>query len=496
VSRSRVPGLLLLAAAAWHLSVFASVALGRLSYPFEVEFLEGLTIDYAKTLAAGGNLYAPPSLHFAPNWYPPLHYLVSLPVLWLSGWQLWGARLVSIASVVGASVIGVRLLRGLGASWSAALVTTAVTFAYYPQTYYWYDVARVDSLQVFFAVAGLACLAADGVRPAPQALYAGATLLTLSVFTKQTGVVSCLAALLYFAADGDRLRRNRLAVSLAVLAAAGGALMLAAYGRDAFIIYWAPQRHFRNIPVGTWRFVEFAWTMAPLAGFAILGLRGTAGTDRGRALRFLLTGFAATLAMGWLTLCKHGGERNSSMPAIFLLALCVGLAYDRNLVAPAASWRPVWFSAVLGGYLLAAFPSDRLAWIPSALDRKEANELLADMRAAPGPFLAYNASFVSTLLRGEMYPYRDRLYDWAGGQNQGSHFIPDPSRYPQDFLEAVRRHAFTAIYTDGSDQQGDYVYKLIVENYRPLAVWDAALAAGEPPVRWRNALPRVKWVAR
>ena len=496
MSRSRLAFFLVLGAASFHLAVFLSVALGRLGYPFEVEFLEGLTIDYARTLLSGGNLYAPPSLHFAPNWYPPLHYAVCLPALWLSGWQLSGARLVSIASVLVAAALGVVALRRASASWTAVLAAVAVVFAYYPASNYWYDVARVDSLQTAFVMAGLVLLAREDSRPSPASLVAGATLLILAVFTKQTSVVSCAASLLFFALERDGARLRWLFLALITLAGVGVLVLLKAYGRDALIIYWAPQHHFRNIPVGTLRFLGFAWTMVPLLALALAGLRGAAQTPRGRALRFFLLNFAFAAAMGWLTLCKHGGERNSSLPAIFLLAVCVGLGLEGLLAAPASSWRPLAISGALAAFLVLAFARDFLAQIPSSVDRREATAILEDMRSVKGPFLAYNASFVSTVLRSEMYPYRDRLYDWAGGQNQESHFRPDPSRYPLDLLNAIRERRFSAIYTDGSDQQGDYAYKFIVENYQPVRVWKATLSASGETTGWRACLPRVRWEPR
>jgi hypothetical protein len=493
VSRARLAFLLVLAAASFHLSVFLSVALGRLRYPFEVEFLEGLTIDYARTLLSGGNLYAPPSLHFAPHWYPPLHYVVCLPALWLSGWELSGARLVSILSGLGAAALGVVAVRRLGASWTAGLASVAVVFAYYPASNYWYDLARVDSLQTCFVMAGLVLLARDDVRPSRASLVGGATLLVLAVFTKQTSVVVCAASLLFFVLARDGPRQRTLLAALVTLGGLGAMTLLTAYGRDAFIIYWAPQRHFRNIPLGTLRFLRFAWTMLPLLGLAITGLRGSAQTPRGRALRFFLLNFTFAAAMGWLTLCKHGGDTNSSTPAIFLLAVCVGLGLEGSLAAPAASWRPVAISGALATFLVLAFARDFLAQIPSSAERREASAILGDMRAVRGPFLAYNASFVSTVMRDEMYPYRDRLYDWAGGENQASHFRPDPARYPSEFLDAIRERRFAAIYTDGSDQQGDYAYKFIVENYRPVRVWDKTLSPNGDTVGWRACLPRVRW---
>lgn len=493
MSRSRLPALAFLAASAWHLSVFLSVALGRLTYPFEVEFLEGLTIDYAKTLAAGGNLYAPPSLHGAPNWYPPLHYLVSLPFLELAGWQLWGARLVSILSVLGAAAIGVAVLRRLGASPAAGLASLAVAFAYYPATNYWYDVARVDSLQTLLVVAGLACLSRDGARPSPRATLAGGALFAAALFTKQTSIVACLAALLYFTATRDAARRNRLFLTLLLLGLSGSALLLAVYGPDALIIYWGPQNHFRNVAAGSLRFAVFAWTMLPLAMVASEGLRGASDDPRVRAARFYFLAWVATFAMGWLTMCKHGGERNSSLPAVFVLSVCVGLGVDRLLENVTRAWRPLAIAVGLSAFLVVAFRGHHLEWIPTPADRQEAAELIADMRAVPGPFLAYNC-FISTTLRGETYPYFDRLYDWAGGQNQETHFRPDPGRYPAEFMAAIRNRRFAAIYTNGSEYFDDPAFGLIVLNYVPVHVWRATIAQDDEPTRWKNVLPRVKWL--
>ena len=247
-------------------------------------------------------------------------------------------------SGLGAAALGVVAVRRLGASWTAGLAAVAVVFAYYPASDYWYDLARSTLCRRSSSVAGLVLLARGDVRPSRASLVGGATLLVLAVFTKQTSVVVCAASLLFFVLARDGPRQRTLLAALVTLGGLGGLALLTAYGRDAFIIYWAPQRHFRNIPFGTLRFLRFAWTMLPLLGLAITGLRGSAQAPRGRALRFFLLNFAFAAAMGWLTLCKHGGDTNSSTPAIFLLAVCVGLGLEGSLAAPAPSWRPVAIS--------------------------------------------------------------------------------------------------------------------------------------------------------
>lgn len=478
------------AAAAVRLAVFLSVALARLSFPWEVEFLEGLTIDYAITLLHGGNLYAPPSAHFAPNWYPPLHYVVSLAAFLLGGFSLATARAVSIASVLLAFGLGAWLLRRSGASWTAVMLFVAAALSFYPSTGYWYDVARVDSLAAFLALAGVVALTSSGAQPSPAATWLGGALLALALFAKQTNVAVVAGALLFLAIERDTGRLRRL---LAALLAVGLPLllfMLLAYGRDAAIIVTQPAGHYFTL---RWVrvFAIFAWPMLPLFAAAALAVRLADG-ERARTLRLLLSVSGLGFLMGLLAMCKLGGQLNSSMPAIFVLSLALAFASDTLL----ARARLRFAVPALALFLLALPPWDYLDWIPTATDRAEAEEILADMRSLGGPFLAYNASFVSTLTRGETYPYWDRLYDWAGGQDKRTPFQPDPARYPEDFLRLIRERRFKAIYTNAGDYLKDPVYSVIGEHYRPVRFWESGMGPSVTDMRWRHCVPRLKWEPR
>jgi len=477
-------------ALAWHAAVFLRVSLGRMSFPFEVEFMEGLTIDYARTVAHGGNLYGPASASFAPLYYPPLYYLVALPALVLGSWSLLAARLVSWLSFLLTLLVLGTALRRSKASWTAVAVSVAVALAYYPDTLYWYDLARVDSLQTLLQVAGLTLLVCDDFRPSRRALLWSAGLLTAAVYTKQTAAAGCASALLWLALARDWRRLRVLTTGLATLGLLGMAILLAWFGSSVFVVFAMPARHARSLAAGFQGLRPLATTMAPLVVLALAGVRSGPAT---RALRFWLLQFGAALAMAFLALCKHGGLANSAMPAIILLGACVGLGYD-SVVARLTHGGPRWVRAAVGGLVAAClfvpFRPDYERWIPTAADRADAEEILADMRALDRPFLAYNHSFVSTVMRGEMYPSWHALWDWAGGEDAGASG-PDPSRYPADLMDRIRARGFPAIYTNGSDYFGDPLYRLIKENYRVVRVWP--LRTTGAPVRWMLCVPRVRW---
>lgn len=476
---------------AYHASVFLSVSLSRMSFPFEVEFMEGLTVDYARTVATGRNLYGAASASFAPLYYPPLYYLAVIPALAIGGWSLMAARLVSWLSIL-LCLLGVCVrLRRLGASPAAWLLSAAVALAYYPDTLYWYDLARVDSLQTLLQVAGLMVLAENGLKPSRRSLVTGAALLAGAVFTKQTAVASCASAILWFALGRDFPRVRVLASSLILLGLLGVAALLAFSGWACVVVFAMPLRHAFSLSQGLDAMTPVAGSMGALAGLGLLG--AVVGGSAARPLRFFLLHFAAALVMGFLTMCKHGGQTNSLLPAIVLLGACAGLGYDALLLRwrGASRFARPALGLALAVLLYVPFRGNYLAWLPDAGDRADAAAIWQDMRSAHGPFLAYNHSFVSTILRGEMYPSWHALWDWAGGEDAGASG-PDPGRYPPELLDKLRRRTFAVVYTNGSDYFGDPVYRLIKENYRVVRTWPPRLRGGHME-RWMYCLPRVKW---
>src|SRR6185369_17699979 len=103
------------------IAVFLIVSLSRITFPFELEWFEGLTIDTAYRLAHGLPIYGPADETYAPGLYPPLHYLVTLPFLLATHWSLFGARLVSWLAIGGAGTIIVLVLQRSGRGWLASI---------------------------------------------------------------------------------------------------------------------------------------------------------------------------------------------------------------------------------------------------------------------------------------------------------------------------------------------------------------------------------------
>ena len=87
-----------LAASVWYVGVYLVVAWQRLPYPFELEWMEGGSVDHVVRVLRHENLYIPPQIAFIPFEYPPLYFYVSALVAKIVGIGYFPLRLVSFAS--------------------------------------------------------------------------------------------------------------------------------------------------------------------------------------------------------------------------------------------------------------------------------------------------------------------------------------------------------------------------------------------------------------
>jgi len=472
---------------------FLVISVGRMTYLFELEWFEGLAIDNAWRLAHGLPIYGPPDASFGASHYPPLYYVAALPFLLATGWSLTGPRLLSWLSVAGCAVVAARVVRRAGGSWVTVLFALGTMASFYPATGYWYDLARVDAFETFLALAGVSALASPDVEPDRRRLLAGALLLTGATFTKQTAAPLGIAAVAAFALARDWRRAWWLAVMLGALGGASTlALWLWSHGWIS-LIYTLPRHHHVALE-GLSAFGRFAAPMLPLL------LLATAGAGRATTRMFLVVAVVA-LAVGASTFCKVGGEANSSLPAVFLLATAAGVASQDvwRWLGTAPHRREIRLAGVIvlvaTPLLAGALPGDVRGWIPSLADRREARALWEDMRGTPGEFLAYNYSFVSTVLRGRTWAVGDRLYDFAGGFDAATFRRPILGRYPSDFLDAIRGRGFAAIYTNGTGIPNDPVETFIRRHYVVQRIFGSVDFSPSVP-RWRMCTPRVKWVPR
>lgn len=180
-----------LAIGAAYILVYLWMALAkRMPYPFELEWFEDQSVIHVQRILRGLPLYVPPSLNFIPTVYTPLYYYVSALSAQLMPLGYSPLRLVSLLSSIGLALLIFRIVRTrTGGSWFWGFLAASFMIASFRVTGAWLDVARVDSLFLFLALAAIMAFSSripllnSGLAPA---------LMFLAFFTKQSGLVVSL----------------------------------------------------------------------------------------------------------------------------------------------------------------------------------------------------------------------------------------------------------------------------------------------------------------
>ncbi|MGI9185359.1 MAG: glycosyltransferase family 39 protein [Solirubrobacteraceae bacterium] len=394
--------LLIALAAAAPIGVYLWIALHRLGYPYELDWMEGGSVELAARVVAGHSLYVVPSLHFVGWTYTPLYYWLAAAVAKVTGVGFFTLRLVSVvASIVSMTVLA-RMVTRDGADRIAGLVAAGLFAAAFVVSGAWFDTGRVDSLFVALTLVTLAW----GLRARSRrdGLVFGA-LAFLAFFTKQTALVALVPALTLLLVTRRRVALPALA-TLAVLVL-GSTLLLDATSDGWYRFYvfselagqpWAPGEW---VQFWTRDILGHEWPLVVLAGAgAVAGVRPKAKRRAAMAVlsspvAYLVVASVGLIVAALISRVHTGGYANVLIPAYAATALLAGLACAELL----RTRRPIINVLVAGVLLLQlgllAYPIG--AQIPTAADRAAGAELLQRLRGLRGPVIVLRHPWYATV---------------------------------------------------------------------------------------------------
>ncbi len=187
--------------AVYQLDLLVTAVAGRLTYPYDLEWMEGGMLHHALRIQQGQGIYVPPSIDFIPYLYTPLYPgLLALlgnavGLSYTLGRTISVIALLAIAAVAFGSIAGPRHDHAQrGPALAGAALALGLFAATYPFVEGWFDLVRADTLFLAIATIGIAACARwatiggdDGREPEIRVGVA-ATILVLGFFTKQTGL--------------------------------------------------------------------------------------------------------------------------------------------------------------------------------------------------------------------------------------------------------------------------------------------------------------------
>ena len=474
----------------WLFRLFA----GRVSFPLDLEWMEGGTLIHAQRIAAGQGIYVAPSLDFIPFLYTPLYpaLLAALSFALPLGYVL--GRVVSILAF--AAALGLLVFAAAGEARRPArrALATAVGLggagavaASFAFTGYFYDLVRADSL--LLALEGLVVWLAWRGRGWKSAALAG-LFIALAFFTKQTATIVGIGIGVGLLVASPRRGIVYGLVAAAVLAAGIGLLVKTSGGWFWTYIFKLHQSHaFRGeaVRVVAWPFAQqFAWPMWVALLAATAALAFTRKLRRSDAVPWAaaVAGLVAAL-VGFGT---QWADSNAFVPAVYFPAFAAAALVARLVdhALDGKRWLAVAAAAVLllGAQSLhtatpkvrrtllpaftgwpqlgAALPSLASA-VPSAADRAAAARLLDELRALPEPLFIPFHPYYAVLVGKRPYVHRmgvrdveaalgrPKGLDQALAEQSFAAVVLDWKSYPGEWPHLARRYRLAREFVEGVD---------------------------------------------
>jgi len=437
---------------------YGFVALARLDYPFEIEWMEGGSWGQVERVRAGEGLYGPPSLEFTAFIYPPLYFYVAS---WISaplGGGFAPLRAISFAASLACFwMVGWLVSRDSG-DRRAGLLAAGLFAATFASSGSWFDVARVDSLFLALTL-GSVCVLRFGASTA-AGVVAG-LLGAAAFFTKQTA----LLVLVPFVVVAARTRGRLWGAFCATLATAVVLGCLAFTARsDGWFGYYVLQLPAQHAP--RWQKLESFWrrdllatlpiaVAAAVVFFARTGWRG-AGDKR---LFYLCFAFGAVGA-SWFSRIHSGGYLNVLMPVHAAAAVLFGLGLAACLRAPLTTRsrrvEMLVHCLCLAQFALLAY--DPRAQIPGSRDLRAGQALVARIRAVDGDVLVVHHGYLPALAGKPTTAQWMAIKDVLRGSSG-----PESDRLEGEIRAAIREQRYAAIVVDD-----EWYADELAESYRLL----------------------------
>ncbi len=446
--------------------------LSRLTYPYDLEWMEGGLLTHAQMFSDGYNIYAEPSMNFIPYLYTPLYPALVSGLGEIFGVSYTLGRTISLLSMIGVMALMVHTIvrdaheddRAVAYFGGAAAI--GFFAASYPWFEGWYDLVRADTLFLFMVIGGLVLLRAwarkDTGWQGQLRVAAPAAILGLSFFCKQTGV-------LYVAAGGAVVlvmnwRRVPIYVGVTGLIGLGGTWILnkASGGWFWTYIYEVHQAHdfnmdrfYKSFELIMGRFRPMTITI--FVALAVVGATAAITRSLPRSSKaFLLWAwvFAVSTIVGMLGWATQWAHFNAYMPAMATGGIAAGAGVVAIVGCASQLFaRPRWLPQTVGMAVAVTLSASLIhhwwkpkEFIPTTADKKAAAAFVAELRAQQGPILVPFHPWYAKLAGKQYYVHRMGVAD-VSYRHKGK-----PAKWRvKGIREKFRSQFFRAVYGDNRD---------------------------------------------
>ena len=471
-------------------ATYLLVAVSRIVYPYDIDFLENSMLMQSLRMGRGQPVYLPPNVEFAPHVYTPLYMWLGGMLFKIAGPGYVPLRLLSFgATVISAFVIYRAARTESGRRW-LGIACAGLYFGGYRIVDGWYELARVDSLFVMLALVAFGFgVYTRGMRR----LILPALAMALVFYAKQTGVFFAVALFLVLLVSVGRRAWLYVAIYAGLVVAFVVTMNVATEGWFGYYIFGIASLN----PVEPGRVVTYVRfeILGLMAGLSLMALAAALlGARRSGRRAFFerpwLIGITAAIAVSGLGRASVGGATNNLMPAYAFLCLAPALLFaewNARLPAIMQRWKtseslhppPLAFrlasnpAACIAALILVQFALgayNPFRFIPSAEMRASGDRLIERIASFDGEVFVMMHPYYA-LLAGKQ-PSAQVATLWHA-RERGT--LP----LPADLVNRIQARYYAAILSDETLFETDPpLLELIEANYVRAETLDAT---GAPP---------------
>jgi hypothetical protein len=379
-----------------YLVMFVALACMRMSYPHELEWMEGGTIQHVQRVLDGQQIYVEPTLEFTPFIYTPLYFWVAAAASKVLGLGFFSLRLVAFVATLGCAAAILLFVRRETRSFYCGGLSACLYLATFTLTGGWLDISRSDPLFILLLLGSVYAL-----RSKPGLLVAAlaGVLLALSFLAKQTALMVAVPLVLYTLISARKHPRLLAfpVVFITLVIVSSRLLDGATDGWFSFYIFELPRMH-AFLPEKTIRFWLFdvgqPLSIALGLSLVTIGLMLRKPNKNDFIFFFLLLG--GMVGAAWFSRMHDGGYNNVVMPAYAFLAMLFGMGIHTLTASGEESPAGLLgidqrhFGTAVMVLCLIQFLSlsyDPRLQLPTAADRQAADSFSSTLKAFEGDVL-------------------------------------------------------------------------------------------------------------
>ncbi|MCP4600683.1 MAG: hypothetical protein GY847_09155 [Proteobacteria bacterium] len=449
----------LLAGALLSIACYLIIALFRVQYPFQLEWLEGGVVDHVRRILIGQKLYVEPSLDFVPFIYTPLYYYLSAAVSLIIGVGFTPLRGVSICASIGCFVLIFLTVRKDTKETLPGVVAAGLYAANFRTGGAWFDLARVDSLFVLFLLISVYMIK---FRITFKSYLLAGILMALAFLTKQAALVAAVPLMCLCFVQNRRIAFIFVAVTALIVGASTLLLDFVHDGWYSYYVFYLPKAH----AIEKRMFLDFwvknlFWPM-PIASVLALIYLAThlKGSKKKTGLSYGFM-FVAFVGTSWFSSLHSGSYDNVFLPAYAAISILFGLAthsifqFIRTLRVDRQALLEICICLIcmLQFALLVYNP---LSQIPTGEDSKAGAEFVDELSLIEGDILIPRHGYLSQKIGKRNFAHEMAMSDVLRGDKEGGGV-----KLQREILQAVQKRQLGAIVVDYDwlkiDIERDYV---------------------------------------